>query len=296
MLTENPFYGVICPIVTPLNHDGNLDLPALLKLVDFLVEHGVDGLLPGGTTGEGMLLSTDERKLLAEVVLEAAAGRVKVLVHSGAITTAETVALSRHARDHGAAGVSVITPYFYSLDDHALFDHYRTVASAVPDLPVSLYGYPDNAKQDIPVEMLVRLCQAAPNIVAIKFSSPDLIRFQEYVQAGPDGFNPLCGVDALALPALAIGARGQVSGNANVFPEPFRRLYAAFARGDLAACQRQQVLINQIRAIFKDNLAYFKAALRVRGIPVGLPRLPLRHLNPQELAEMEAALEQLEIN
>jgi 4-hydroxy-tetrahydrodipicolinate synthase len=295
MNPSNPFYGVICPILTPIDPQGSVDLPALRQLVDFLVEKGVDSLLPGGTTGEGMLLTVGERKLLLETVVNQARGRIKVLAHTGSITTAETISLSRHARQVGADGISVITPYFYSLDEQALFDHYNSVASAVPDLPVSLYSFPGNAKQDISAALLTRLCAAAPNIVAIKSSNPDLIRFQEYVQAGPAGFNPLCGVDALALPALAVGAKGQVSGNANVFPEVFRRLYDAYAAGDQETCQRQQVLINRIRAVFKDNLVCFKAAMRLRGIPVGPPRLPLRELTAAELAEMQAGLADLDL-
>ncbi len=290
MSNGNPFRGVICPILTPFDSQGRIDFTALRRLVDFLVEHGVDGLLPGGTTGEGMLLNSEERKQLVEVVVDQAAGRVKVLAHTGSITTAETVELSRHARASGADGVSVITPYFYFIDEQALFAHYLAVANAVPDLPLSLYCYPGNARHEISPGLLRRLCAAAPNIVAIKSSSPDLIRFQEYVQASGEGFNPLCGVDALALPALSIGAKGQVSGNANVFPEIFRRLYDAYAAGDMAECRQQQATINRIRAIFHDNLAWFKAAMDLRGIPVGPPRPPLRDLTPHERAELEAGL------
>jgi 4-hydroxy-tetrahydrodipicolinate synthase len=293
MTGSNPFRGVICPILTPFDDRGCIDFTALHRLVDFLAERGVDGLLPGGTTGEGMLLSGEERKQLIEAVVEQAAGRVKVLAHTGSITTTETVDLSCHARDAGADGVSVITPYFYSLDEQALFTHYLAVANAVPDFPVSLYCYPGNAKHEISSALLRRLCVAAPNIVAIKSSSPDLIRFQEYVQSSDEGFNPLCGVDALALPALSIGAKGQVSGNANVFPETFRRLYDAYAAGNLVECRRQQMIINRIRAVFHDNLVWFKAAMALRGIPVGPPRPPLRDLTPHERAELEAGVNRL---
>ena len=263
------------------------------KLVDFLIVHGIDGFLPCGTTGEGMLLSIEERKLVAETVVRQNGGRVYIMVHTGCITTAETIELTLHARAIGADCASVITPYFFSYDDEALFEYYMAVANSVPDFPIALYSYPGNAKQGISLELFTRLRKSAPNITALKLSDPNLIRFQEYVQAGGEQFCTLCGVDALALPALSVGGVGQVSGNSNVFPEVFCKLYNAYMAGDLQEAQRQQVMINRIRAILKDDLAYFKAAMRLRGIPVGDPRPPLRKLDVKELAEMEIGIQEL---
>jgi 4-hydroxy-tetrahydrodipicolinate synthase len=279
--------------LTPFNQNGKVDIATLEKLVDFLIVHGIDGFLPCGTTGEGMLLSIEERKLVAETVVRQNRRRVYVMVHTGCITTAETIELTLHAQAIGADSASIITPYFFSYDDEALFEHYLAVANIVPDLPIALYCYPGNAKQEISLELFTRLRKSAPNIAAIKLSDPNLIRFQEYVQAGGEQFCTLCGVDALALPALSVGGVGQVSGNSNVFPEVFYKLYNAYLAGDLQEAQRQQVMINRIRAIFKDELAYFKAAMRLRGIPVGDPRPPLRKLDAKEVAELEIGIQEL---
>ncbi|MCC6955917.1 MAG: dihydrodipicolinate synthase family protein [Anaerolineales bacterium] len=292
-INNTVFKGIICPMLTPFDAEGQIDFAATRKLVDFLVSQGVNALLPAGTTGEGMLLTTSERMQLAEAVVDQAAGRVAVLVHTGAASTAETVALTLHAQQIGAHGASIITPYFYSYDDDELFAHYAAIARAAPDFPLSLYVYPGNAKQDISVELFKRLRSAAPNYVAIKLSSLDLIHFQEYALAGGPGFSPLCGVDGLALAALSVGAVGQVSGNANVFPKPFCSLYAAYASGDRAAAQEQQRIIQRIRGLFKDSLAYFKAALAWRGMPLGKPRPPIRDLHPAERDNLYAGLEQL---
>jgi len=280
-------------MLTPFDALGQLDLIATRRLVEFLITNGVNALLPAGTTGEGMLLTPAERMQLAEAVVDQAAGRVSVLIHTGAVSTAEAITLTLHAQQIGADGASIITPYFYSYDDDALFAHYTAVACAVPDFPLSLYVYPGNAKQDISIDLFTRLRMAAPNYVAIKLSNVDLIHFQEYAQAGGPDFSPLCGVDGIALAALAVGSVGQVSGNANVFPNPFCRLYTAFANGDLPEAQRQQQIIQRIRGLFKDNLAYFKAALAWRGIPVGQPRLPIRDLQPLERADLLAGLDRL---
>jgi len=287
------FHGLICPMLTPFDSLGRIDETTTRLLVDYLIDHGVNCLLPGGTTGEGMLLNLEERKKLAQIVVEQTAGRINVMVHTGCITTADTIELTLHARSIGADGVSVITPYFYSYDDDALFIHYFEIAKSVPNMSVALYSFPGNAKQEISINLFKRLRLAATNINAIKLSDVNLIRFQEYVQVGGDNFSALCGIDALALPALTIGAKGQVSGNSNVFPEPFCKLRDAFNRGDLEEARQQQIIINNIRAVLKDNPVYFKAAMHLRGIPMNGPRLPMRRLKPQEINEMEAGLQNL---
>jgi dihydrodipicolinate synthase/N-acetylneuraminate lyase len=243
----------------------------------------------GGTTGEGMLLSVDERKALCEAIVEHVAGRAPVIAHTGCISTADTVDLTRHAQLAGATAASIIVPYFFTFDDDALFGHFVTVADAAPDFPLFLYAFPGNAKNDISPALLKRLLQTAPNIVGIKSSNSSLIRLQEYMEAGGDGFLIFCGVDGLMLPALALGARAQVSGNANVFPETFRALYDAFMAGDLERARSLQQTVNRIRAVLKDGItpAYFKAGLKLRGIAAGRVRPPMRELKPEEWEEVE---------
>jgi 4-hydroxy-tetrahydrodipicolinate synthase len=296
MSDSKQFHGLICPMLTPFDDLGRIDETTIRRLVDYLIDHGVNCLLPGGTTGEGMLLNLEERKKLAQIVVEQTAGRIEVMVHTGCITTADTIELTLHAHSIGADGVSVITPYFYSYDDDALFNHYYAIAKSVPDMSVALYSYPGNAKQEVSIALFKRLRQAAANINAIKLSDVNLIRFQEYVQAGGDNFSALCGVDALALPALAVGSKGQVSGNSNVFPEPFCKLIDTFNRGNMEEARQQQIIINNIRAVLKDNPVYFKAAMHLRGIPMNGPRLPMRPLKPQEIKEMEEGLQGLGLN
>ncbi len=249
MNPAEPFHGLICPILTPFDELGKIFEKSLDQLIDFLIANGVDAILPGGTTGEGFLLTFEERKYLAERVVQHTANRIPVLVHTGSISTAETIALTEHAAHIGASGASIITPFFYTLDEQSLFDHYLAIAKAVPGFPLALYSFPGNAKHEITPQLLMRLRSAAPQYAAIKLSSIDLIRFQEYVQVGGSNFNPLCGTDALALPALSIGSHGQISGNSNVFPQVFRRLLDAFHAGDLEQARAEQALINQIRAV-----------------------------------------------
>lgn len=289
------FHGLVCPIVTPFDACDAIDLGATERLLDFLIARGVNAVFPGGTTGEGLSLSLEERETLCEAVVEKVAGRVPVIVHAGCITTNDTIRLARHARSAGAAAAAIIPPFFYTLDDESLFRHYTSVAASAPDFPIFLYAFPENAKNDISPGLLRRLRRSAPNIVGIKVSNPDLLLLQEYVRIGGSEFVVLNGVDGLMLAALSVGARGQVSGHSNVYPEPFLDLYAAFRAGDLEQASLHQQAIDRIRSVLADGLhpAYFKAALSLRGVPAGKVRAPMREITQQERASIETGLRQL---
>jgi 4-hydroxy-tetrahydrodipicolinate synthase len=295
MRGSTAIHGVICAMVTPFDDRGRIDFGATRQLVDFLLSHGVYGLMVGGTTGEFPLLSLEERKALCEAVVEHLGGRAAVIVHSGSISTAECVELTRHAKSVGATAAAMIVPFYYTFDDVSLYDHFVSVAKAAPDFPLFIYTFPGNAKNDISVSLLKRLRSAVPNIVGMKSSNPDLLRLQEYVAAGGDGFVTINGVDGLMLPALMVGSQGQVSGNANAFPGPFRALYDAFVAGDMERARSQQKLINRVRLVLKDGLhpAYFKAALTLRGIPAGRVRPPMRELTAEERKDLEQAIWEL---
>jgi 4-hydroxy-tetrahydrodipicolinate synthase len=217
---------------------------------------------------------------------------VPVIAHTGCIGTADTVDLTRHAASAGATAAAMIVPYFFMFDDDSLFAHYVAIAHAVPRLPLFIYAFPGNARNDVSPGLLERLRDAAPNIAGIKSTNPNLMRFHEYVAAGGEGFVPINGVDGLMLPALALGAVGQISGNVNAFPEVFCGLYDAFMAGDVECARSHQCTINRIRLALKDGLhpAYFKAALALRGVPAGRVRPPMRELAEREMVELKRAI------
>ena len=188
-------------------------------------------------------------------------------------------------------------PYFFTFGDGQLFDHFMTVAEAVPETPVLLYAFPGNAKNDISPDLLGRLLKAAPNIVGIKSSNDDLIRFQDYVQVGGKGFIPCFGVDELMLGGLAFGSQAQVSGNANSFPEPFIQLYQAFQAGNITLAQQLQQTVNAIVSLHRagTTTAFFKATLKIRGVPAGRVRPPMRELTSEELEEVQREIKQLAV-
>ncbi len=270
--------GVIVPIVTPFDANGALDTAAVRPLVDYLIARGVAGLYPGGTTGEGFLLSLAERQALAEAVVAAAGGRVPVIVQTGCITTAETIALTQHAQAIGADGAAMIPPYVYHHSDAALLEHYAAVAASVPDLPLLLYNFPAISNNTITVNLVLELRRHAPNIVGMKDSSGSLEMLVRLKSATGGAFLAYNGGDGQVLMAVAAGLDGCVSGNGNVAPELMVALYNAATAGDLAQARFLQQRVNQMRDLLGDgsDLSLFKQMLARRGVPVGDVRPPLR--------------------
>jgi 4-hydroxy-tetrahydrodipicolinate synthase len=284
--------GVVVPMVTPFDADGQLAVAAIAPLVDHLIGAGVAGLFPAGTTGEGFLLTLEERRRLAEAVVAAAAGRVPVIVHTGTPTTAETLALTHHAQAVGAQAVAILPPYVYHHSDAALLRHYVTIAKSVPDLPIYLYNFPAISHNTLSTELILALRADAPNIIGMKDSSGSLATLTEVVAATDGQFNAIIGGDGQVLMALAMGFDGCVSGNANVVPELLVALYRAVTGGDLPTARNLQQQLNGVRTLLGDggNLSLFKAMLARRGVPVGDVRAPLLPAAPAQIAEKWAAL------
>ena len=269
--------GVIVPPLTPFDENGKIDEAAIKRLVDFLVERGIHGLFPGGTTGEGPLLDISERHQLAEVFVQAADGRVPVIVHTGAISTQATLELTRHAQLSGAQAAAIVPPYFYHHSDEALLQHFELIATHVPDFPLYLYNNPSVAGNNISLELVIRLVERCPNIVGMKDSSGSVETLFATSGLRNGHFNTASGNDGQILMGIAMGFDACVSGNANVVPELVVALYHAAVRGDLELARELQGELNAVRRILKDgaDLSLFKGALAQRGLAVGAVRAPL---------------------
>ena len=292
--------GVIVPIVTPLTRGNQykIDEAALGKLCNFLISKGVHGLFPCGTTGEGFLLSKETRKQLASLVVKKAKGRVPVVIQTGCIDTKSTIQLTKHARGIGADGAAVISPYFYRYNFDSLKEHFVAAARSAPEFPIYLYNIPHNTNNDITPELLKSVINEAGNVVGIKYSHFDLLRIPEYLGCLGEDRVFLTGVDELIYPSYVLGASGCVAGNANVFPEPFVRLYDAFQKKDYIEAKKQQDLITKIANILKKgaHMCYFKTALQFRGIDVGDTVSPQKRLNEKEKVSLCQELKSLDLS
>mgnify|MGYP005848709757 CR=1 FL=1 len=290
--------GVIVPPVTPFDAAGEIDVPAIQRLVDFLIDRGVNALFPGGTTGEGPLLTTDERRRLAEAFVAAADNRIPVIVHTGAITTQIAHELTRHARAIGAQAAALIPPYYYKCDDAALRHHFTTIANAVPDFPIYLYNNPARTGNALSSELMDDLLEQCPNIVGMKDSSGDLKTLFAMSVSKDGAFNTASGNDEQILAGLAMGFDACVSGNANVVPELVVALYRSVVQGDLATARGLQYKLDAVREILEDgaDLSLFKGILARRGLPVGHVRAPLMQAPESVIAERWQALCTLNLN
>jgi len=280
--------GVIVPTITPFSRGGEqIDEGAVVAFNQWLVERGVDGVMPAGTTGEGLSLTLAERRRLLELTVQAVDGRCAIMAHVGAITTAETMGLARHARECGADAVSIVAPYYYPLPADALVAHFCRVAEAVPDTPVFVYNIPHCAGNRITVAIVEAVIARCPNVVGMKDSSGDLLAISQCIALRDGAFQVLNGSDPALLPALTLGACGAVSGNANVVPEFVRDVTHSWADGDAAAAEASFAKMSAARELLAGNFWLIKHALGLRGVLGG-------DVRPPQIPPDEATIRRLE--
>jgi dihydrodipicolinate synthase/N-acetylneuraminate lyase len=272
--------GALAAALTPLREDGQaLDEEAFGPYADFLAEGGLDGVLALGTTGEGILLSLAERKRATELFIEASAGRLQVAAHCGAQTTADTVELAQHAVEAGADAVAVIGPPYFKLDDQALFEHFRRAAAAAAPTPFYLYEFEATSGYAIPLGVIDRLRQEAPNLAGLKVSDSPFDKVRPYLVEGLDVF---VGAEALIADCLGAGAAGAVSGLAAGFPA---EVAAVVRDPSPEGAQR----LGELRAGIErfPRHAGLKAVAGRKGVPLLEDvRAPLRRLTQAERDEL----------
>lgn len=287
--------GIISAMVTPFDHHGAVDEDGVAALCEFLIDKGVNALYPAGSTGECVLMSLEERKRLAELVMKYAKGRVPVVVHTGTNLPQETMELTRHAREIGADGAAMIPPFYYNYDEQCLLEYFGTLAQAVPDFPLYLYNIPVNAKNDLVPLFVKKLVERHANFIGVKYTSDNYPRFLEYVELLGEDYCVLMGNDGMILPGLVMGAHGGVSASSTAFPEFVVDIYKYYQMGDLLKAKEAQRLVSRIRKVLQSTtyLTACKKALEWRGIDVGIARRPIREMSSEEERKLRSALEAL---
>jgi dihydrodipicolinate synthase/N-acetylneuraminate lyase len=275
-------HGAIAAAVTPLrDHGRSLDDSSVAPLIRFLADGGMDGVLTCGTTGEGVLLSLQERRRMTELCLEARPLGFAVAVHAGAQTTRDTVELSLHAREVGADAVAVIAPPYFPLDEQELFDHFQLSAGACDPLPFYIYEFVGRSGYPVPIRVIERLRDEVPNLAGLKVSDTPFEAVKPYLL---DGLEVFIGFEPLVLEGLAAGAVGAVSGLASAWPDVTAELVH---RKNVVAGARVNALRDALNDLSLSAVA--KQVLVDKGVLGHADvRPPLRGLTDEERARVAA--------
>jgi len=289
--------GLVAAVPTPMNEDGEVSLDVVPQLVQWLLDQAVDGLFVCGSTGEGMSLSVDERRAVAEAFVSAASGRVPVVVHVGHNSLREAAELARHAQLIGACAIAAIAPCYYPMQSVAtLVQCVAEVAGAAPDLPFYYYHIPEltNIRLDM-IDFLRCAAESIPNLVGMKYSAATLDEYQLCCQLGSGRFDVLWGTDEMLLPALCVGCRGAVGSTYNISAGLYHKIVAAFKAGRLdeaECCQRRAAELVRVLCRY-GAVPALKAVIRRLGIDCGPCRLPLRRLSCSEEQKLFSELDRL---
>ncbi len=285
------FRGSIVALVTPFKEDFSIDFDAYARLIEFQIERGTHGIVPCGCTGEAATLSHDEQKQIIKFAIDKIAGRVPVIAGTGSNNTKEAIELTRYAKEVGADGALMITPYYNKPTREGQIAHYRAVAEKV-DIPIMLYNVPSRTGTNIEPQTVAEMSKI-PNIVSIKEAAGSLDQVSSIRSLC--NINILSGDDSLTLPMMAVGASGVVSVAANVVPEKVAALCEEWENGNVAAAQAiHYELIPLIKALFiQTNPLPVKAVLAHMGLIKNVLRLPLTPLPADKFAQIKPVVEKL---
>ena len=276
MGTVGRFGAVLCAMATPFDATGALDVDGAVRLARWLADHGNDGLVVTGTTGESPVLSDDEKIVLWRAVREAVT--VPVIAGSGTYDTAHSVELTKQAAAAGVAGILAVTPYYSRPPQAGIEGHFRAVAAASP-LPVLIYDIPVRTGRKVEHDTLIRLARDVPNITGVKDAAGNPAASAKLLADAPAGFDLYSGDDGLTLPLLAVGAGGVISVASHWAGDLIREMVLAHVNGDVDHARALNARLIPSWEFQSGELTPnpmpTKAVLRTRGLPAGQCRMPL---------------------
>ncbi|MDP6771488.1 MAG: 4-hydroxy-tetrahydrodipicolinate synthase [Candidatus Scalindua sp.] len=283
------FTGTIVAMVTPFK-DGEVDYEKLGELVEYHIANGTNAIIPCGTTGESPTLTHREHGEVVGKVVEVANGRIPVIAGTGSNNTSEAVSLTRHAKETGANGSLLITPYYNKPTQQGIYEHYKAVLKEV-DIPIIVYNVPSRTGVSISAETVARLAEF-DNIVAIKEATGDIDQASQILNMCD--ITVLSGDDSLTLPIMSIGGKGVVSVLANILPQEVSELTSSFLKGEIENAQRlHNSLFPVCKAMFiETNPIPVKTAMKILGRLNGEMRLPLCDMSEEHERQLKNTLEE----
>jgi len=288
------FKGSMVALVTPFIN-GRVDEDALRRLVDFQIDNGTDVIVPCGTTGEASTLDYDEHIRVIEVVVEQSAGRVPVIAGTGSNSTAEAIEITSKAKEAGADGALLVTPYYNKPSQEGLYRHFMAIADAV-DIPQVLYNVPGRTAVNMLPDTVARLA-VHPNIVAIKEAAGSLQQASEIIALCGDSIGVLSGDDFITFPMMACGGTGVISVVANIMPREVAALTDAFFAGNMAEARRLHLKLQKISSamFIETNPVPVKTAAAMMGKCNGELRLPLVAMSEANIAKLVSVMKEYEL-
>lgn len=285
------FGQVLTAMVTPFDENGEIDFQATKNLINYLIANGTDGLVVSGTTGESPTLTEEEKVKLFKFTVDVVNGRVPVIAGTGSNNTKGSIELTILAEDVGLDGIMLVAPYYNNPSQEGLYQHFKTI-SEVTSLPIILYNVPGRSVVNISAETVIRLSKI-PNIVSIKEASGDLDAMVEIITHTPEDFSLYSGDDGLTIPVLSIGGTGVISVASHVIGNEMQTMIEHFKSGNIQeAAKDHRRLLPIMKALFAaPNPSPVKAALNLKGIPVGGVRLPMIPLSDEQLSSLQRALD-----
>lgn len=292
---DNRLRGIFTPNIVPLQDSGEINERELRRYVDWLIDHGVHGLYPNGSTGEFTRFTAEERRRIIEIIADQTAGRVPILAGAAEANTRETIKACEHYHSLGCRAVAIVSPFYYKLTPAGVYAYFKEIADHSP-IDVTLYNIPMFASP-IDVPTIQRLAEECPRVVAIKDSSGDLPHMMRMIAAirpiRPE-FAFLTGWDAALMPMLLIGCDGGTNATSGVVPEITQKLYQLTMDGRLDEARDLQYRLLTLfdamilSAEFPDG---FRAALRLRGFEPGPSRQPKSTVQQQQLIKLGEQLQ-----
>ncbi|HEY7129304.1 MAG TPA: 4-hydroxy-tetrahydrodipicolinate synthase [Nitrospira sp.] len=288
------FSGSLVAIVTPFRN-GKVDERAFADLIEWQIANGTNGIVPCGTTGESATLTHEEHRRVVRLTVEVVNRRVPVIAGTGSNSTDEAVSLTRHAKEAGAEGALLITPYYNKPTQEGLYRHYKAVAEAV-DVPLVLYNIPGRTGVNMLPATVARLA-VMKNIVGIKEGSGSVQQASEIAQTCGDRLTVLSGDDALTLPMMAVGAKGVITVTANVAPKEMAQLTDSFLAGRLDEARRIHFALSPLFSalFYETNPIPVKEALAMMGKIDSELRLPLCSMGADNRNQLAKVLKEMRL-
>ncbi len=286
------FKGSLVAMITPFTASGEVDEQGIRELVEFHIKNGTNGIVPCGTTGESPTLSPEEHKRVVEITIQAVAGRIPVIAGTGSNCTRESLDLTHHAKEAGADGALIITPYYNKPTQKGLYLHFKKIAEEV-DIPIVIYNVPSRTGVNLLPETLAELAEIR-NIVAVKEASGNLEQMINIIELCGEKITLLSGDDKLLLPVLSIGGKGVISVVANIIPRDVAGMIKDFEEGNYEAARK--AFLSKIYPLsnamfYETNPIPVKTSAQLIGLPAGDLRLPLSPLSENNLAKLKKDLE-----